>query len=62
LALGAGEGLAAGRQEQALQSLPTHLAFGFRGILSFWTAGELPDDMLAVNARAVASALLLGVS
>ncbi len=60
LALGAGEGLIANRKEQALQSLPTQLAFGFRGVLSFWTAGELADDALTTNARGVASALLLG--
>jgi len=62
LALGAGEGLIASRREQALRDLPTQLAFGFRGVLSFWTAGELPDDVLAANARAVASTLLLGFS
>ncbi len=62
LALGAGEGLIASQREQALRSLPTHLAFGFRGVLSFWTAGELPDEVLATNARETASTLLLGFS
>ena len=60
LALGVGEGLIAARREQALRCLPRQLAFAFRGVLSFWTAGELPDEALAPEARAVASSLLLG--
>ncbi len=60
LALGAGEGLIGARREQALNDLPQQLAFAFRGVLSFWTAGELPDEMLAEHARMVASTLLLG--
>jgi AcrR family transcriptional regulator len=60
LALGAGEGLVATRQDQALSTLPAQLAFGFRGVLSFWTAGELSNEALALNARDVASALMLG--
>ncbi len=60
LALGAGEGLIPARREQALRCLPGQLAFGFRGVLSFWTAGELPDAALAPTARALASTLLLG--
>ena len=35
-------------------------AFAFRGVLSFWTSGELADEALASEARQVASALLLG--
>lgn len=62
LALGGGEGLAPAGRERALQVLPRQLAFGFRGVLSFWTAGELPDDALAADARSVAGALLLGFS
>jgi AcrR family transcriptional regulator len=62
LALGAGEGLAARWREQALRCLPGQLAFAFRGVLSFWTAGELPDSALALNAREMAIALLLGFS
>ncbi len=62
LALGDGEGLIASRRERALSSLPEHLAFAFRGVLSFWTAGELPDDSLAAKAKAAASTLLLGFS
>ena len=60
LALGTGEGLIAARREQALRCLPRQLAFAFRGVLSFWTAGELPDEALAPQAREVASTLLLG--
>jgi len=60
LALGDGEGLIASRQEEALRCLPRQLAFGFRGVLSFWTSGELADEALASEARQVASALLLG--
>ena len=60
LALGAGESLIAARREQALRCLPRQLAFAFRGALSFWTAGELPDEALAPEAREVASTLLLG--
>jgi AcrR family transcriptional regulator len=60
LALDAGEGLIAERREQALWYLPGQLAFAFRGVLSFWTAGELPDEALARRAREMAGALLLG--
>jgi AcrR family transcriptional regulator len=60
LALGDGEGLIASRQEEALRELPRQLAFGFRGVLSFWTSGELADEALASSARQVASTLLLG--
>jgi AcrR family transcriptional regulator len=60
LALGAGEGLLAARREQALACLPGQLAFAFRGVLSFWTAGELPDEALAASAAEMAQTLLLG--
>jgi AcrR family transcriptional regulator len=60
LALGAGEGFVATRRDQALRCLPRQLAFAFRGVLSFWTAGELPDEELARNAREIASTLLFG--
>jgi AcrR family transcriptional regulator len=60
LALGAGEGLIPAQREQALRCLPRQLAFAFRGVLSFWTAGELPDDALAAYAQEIASTLLLG--
>ncbi|MBZ9917640.1 TetR/AcrR family transcriptional regulator [Mesorhizobium sp. BR1-1-12] len=60
LALGAGEGLIAAGRQEALRSLPEQLAFAFRGLLSFWTAGELPDEALASKAREIAKTLLLG--
>ena len=40
--------------------LPQRLAFAFRGVLSFWTAGELADDALRPAAHAMAGALLPG--
>lgn len=60
LALGDGEGLAATRRAQALAGLPGQLAFAFRGVLSFWTAGELSDEAFALGAREMADALLRG--
>lgn len=60
LALGAGDGLIATRRAEAVRCLPGQLAFGFRGVLSFWTAGEVPDAALVTSAREVASTLLLG--
>ena len=44
----------------ALALLPGQLAIAFRGVLSFWTAGEIPDRLLKQRARAAASAVLLG--
>lgn len=44
----------------AREVLPDQLAFVFRGLLSFWTAGELDDADLAARARAAAAATLLG--
>ncbi len=60
LALGAGEGLSVEGRQEALRCLPEQLAFAFRGVLSFWTAGELPDEALAANAREITKTLLLG--
>jgi hypothetical protein len=45
-ALGTGIGLAASTRSLALNVLPDQLAVGFRGVLSFWTAGELADRLL----------------
>ena len=59
LALGEGEGLLETRRAQALRSLPGQLAFAFRGVLSFWTAGELPDEALGPSAREIAATLLV---
>ena len=60
LALGAGDGLIAAGRERALRCLPEQFAFAFRGVLSFWTAGELSDEALASNAREIAKTLLFG--
>lgn len=60
LALGAGEGIPENYRRNSLDRLPRQLALGFRGALSFWSAGELPDDELGADARAVASTLLKG--
>lgn len=62
LALGAGEGLSAAGRQEALRCLPEQLAFAFRGVLSFWTAGELPSEALAPKAREIAKTLLRGFS
>ncbi|WP_036516199.1 TetR/AcrR family transcriptional regulator [Nevskia soli] len=59
-AIGDGEGLAPRTRKLALDVLPTQLALGFRGVLSFWTAGELSHAALAASARAMAATLLLG--
>jgi AcrR family transcriptional regulator len=59
-ALGAGEGLATTTRALALAVLPHQLAFAFRGVLSFWTAGELSDPLLRQRARAAAATVLLG--
>ncbi len=58
LALGAGEGMAERRRVQATTDLPQQLALAFRGVLSFWTAGELPDEALGHTAFAVADTLM----
>jgi AcrR family transcriptional regulator len=60
LALGDGEGLLKPLRVEALRCLPEQLAFAFRGVLSFWTAGELPDEALSSSARNVAASLLFG--
>ncbi|MBB4004619.1 TetR/AcrR family transcriptional regulator [Aurantimonas endophytica] len=62
MALGDGDGLPEAYRERTLRFLPGQLAFGFRGVLSFWTAGELPDDALAMQAREVAETLLRGLA
>lgn len=59
-ALGTGAGLAAATRPLALALLPDQLAFAFRGVLSFWTAGELPNELLIPSARAAAATVLLG--
>jgi hypothetical protein len=59
-ALGAGEGLAAATKSLALATLPGQLAVAFRGVLSFWTAGELADQLLCQRARAAVATVLFG--
>jgi AcrR family transcriptional regulator len=58
LALGAAEDLPTGNRETISRLLPEQLAFSFRGVLSFWTAGELSDADLGSAAREMASTLL----
>ena len=62
LALGDGEGLNAVRGTEALTRLSGQLAFVFRGVLSFWTAGELPDKALGTSAREIVGMLLRGLA
>jgi AcrR family transcriptional regulator len=59
-ALGEGVGLSETTRSLALAILPDQLAVAFRGVLSFWTAGELANDLLSPRARAAAAAVLLG--
>lgn len=59
-AIGAADGFAPGLAELGINALPDHLAMAFRGVLSFWTAGEIADADLRSDARAAAAALLLG--
>ncbi len=60
LALGDCAGLAADTGELARAVLGNQLAFFFRGCLSFWVAGELPDRELGDAVRCGACTLLLG--
>lgn len=59
-ALGEGAGIREALLPLALAHLPDQLAFGFRGCISFWVAGEISDAELPGRARAMAAALLLG--
>lgn len=61
-ALGAGAELPAATRSLALTVLPHQLAIAFRGVLSFWTAGERADEGLGLLARAAAAGVLLGFS
>jgi AcrR family transcriptional regulator len=58
-ALGAGAGLSPATRALALAVLPDQLAFAFRGVLSFWTAGELGGLSLSERAHAAAAIVLL---
>lgn len=57
-AVGDASGFADPAQARAL--LPDQLAFVFRGVLSFWTAGEIADGDLVGSARRAAAAAMLG--
>ena len=59
-ALADGKALLPATRALALALLPGQLAIAFRGVLSFWTAGEIPDRLLKQRARAAAVAVLLG--
>lgn len=59
-ALGDGNGLSSTTRATALKILPRQLAFGFRGLLSFWTAGELNDADLPAAAKRMAATLMFG--
>lgn len=59
-ALGDGEGLVEATRTLSLSVLPGQLTIAFRGVLSFWTAGDIADQALLPCARAAAAAVLLG--
>lgn len=59
-AIGKGDGLITDLVGLAVSSLPDQLALSFRGVLSFWTAGEIADEALSRAARKAAANLLLG--
>lgn len=47
-----------GKTERVASDLARHLALAFRGVLSFWSAGELADEALGAAALDIADALL----
>lgn len=59
LALADMDGLESPR-DAAREDLARHLAFGFRGCVSFWIAGDVADDAFGKTARAHAAICLLG--
>jgi AcrR family transcriptional regulator len=59
-ALADGKALLPATRPLALALLPGQLAMAFRGVLSFWTAGEIPDRLFKKCARAAAATVLLG--
>ena len=60
MALGDGEGIEPSMVELARAVLPDQLAMAFRGVLSFWSAGEIGDTELSPRSRQIAGALMLG--
>lgn len=59
-AVGLGEGIQPSIVSVAKTVLPDQLAIAFRGVLSFWTSGELADADLVARCRAAAATSLLG--
>ena len=59
-AIKAADGFAPDLAELGRTALPDYLAMAFRGVLSFWTAGEINDSDFPPRARAATAALLLG--
>lgn len=59
-AIGEGEGFEPALVDVAQAVLPDQLAVAFRGVLSFWTAGEVSDDELVPRARVTGACVLLG--
>lgn len=59
-AIGKGDELDPTMITMALNILPEHLAIAFRGVLSFWTAGEFGDEQLLRHAQAAAAVTSLG--
>lgn len=47
-----------GKTERLASDLARHLALAFRGVLSFWSAGELADEALGAAALDIVAALL----
>lgn len=54
--------LNAGDDTAIAAPLPQQLAIAFRGVLSFWTAGELPDEALGPTSLAIASTLTFALA
>ena len=59
-ALGDGKGLLPATRPLALAILPSQIAMALRGVVSFWTAGEIPDRLLKKCIRTAAATVLLG--
>lgn len=59
-AVGEGDGFPPEHRDVAVRVLPDQLAIAFRGVLSFWTAGEIADAALLGAAVKAATIVLLG--
>ena len=62
LALAPGNAASVEETDAGLAMLARRLAFGFRGTLSFWSAGELADEDLVQSAIDVARTIVRGSS